>query len=86
MFVKELGEGKIKLELEITPELKEEGELRELLRKIQDLRKEKGLSVGDMATLVVTDDLEALVSTYEAQIKKATNLSGIEYGAAFRLT
>ena len=74
------------LDIRITPELKEEGELRELLRKIQDARKEKGLSIGDDAILVVTEDLRSLVNKYEAQIKKATNLTGIESGQSFGLT
>jgi hypothetical protein len=70
----------VELDTTISNELKEEGDLRELLRKIQDLRKEKGLSVGDSAVLIATDDLKALVSKYEAQIKKTTGLSSIEFG------
>ena len=71
------------LDVRITPELKEEGELRELLRKIQDLRKERGLSFGDSAVLVATEDLKALIGKHEEQIKKATGLSEIEFGQAF---
>ena len=36
------GELKVKLDTEVTPELKEEGETRELIRKIQNLRKKSG--------------------------------------------
>jgi len=36
------GELKVKLETKITPELKAEGEVRELVRQIQDLRKKNG--------------------------------------------
>jgi isoleucyl-tRNA synthetase len=43
----------IELDLNITPELKEEGMVRELTRVIQDLRKEKGLNVNDAASLKV---------------------------------
>jgi len=68
------------LDLTITPELKEEGDLRELLRKIQDMRKEKGLSVKDKAVLVVTAAEKPLVSKYEKDIKSATNISAIESG------
>ncbi len=75
----------VQLDTTIGAELKEEGELRELLRKIQDLRKEKGLSVGDPAVLIVTEDLKPLVSKYESQIKKATGLSGVEFGGELRL-
>ncbi len=68
------------LDMNITPELKEEGQVRELLRTIQDLRKEKGLKVGDKATLTVTDDMKDLVSRHEKEIMKATGLEQIEYG------
>jgi isoleucyl-tRNA synthetase len=72
----------VELDTVITPELKEEGDVRELLRKIQDIRKEKGLKIGDGASLVATNDLKDLISRHEREIMKATNLSGIEYGDA----
>jgi isoleucyl-tRNA synthetase len=84
IFVKDLAND-VELDTTITPELKEEGDLRELLRKIQDMRKEKGLSVGDKAILIVGEDMRSLVSKNEEQIKKVTNLSKIEFGAAFEL-
>jgi len=73
------------LDVSITPELKEEGDVRELLRKIQDLRKEAGLSVKDKAILVATNDLKDLIGKHGDEIKSATNLSGIEFGAEFGL-
>lgn len=78
-------EKEVELDTNITPELKEEGELRELMREIQDLRKEMGLSVGDVATLIVSADKKTLVTKYEAIIKKTTSLSGIEFGETFSL-
>ncbi|MFA5048204.1 MAG: class I tRNA ligase family protein [Patescibacteria group bacterium] len=41
------AELKVKLDTNITPELKAEGMLRELIRTINDLRKKQGLTVGD---------------------------------------
>jgi len=75
----------VELDTTISAELKEEGDLRELLRKIQDLRKEKGLSVGDVAVLIATEDLKPLISKHEEQIKKATGLSAIEFGGVLKL-
>ena len=73
------------LDLEITPALKEEGELRELLRKIQDLRKEKGLTVNDMAILSVPEEFKALISKNETEIKRLTKLVKLEPGATLDL-
>lgn len=75
----------VALDTNITPELKEEGELRELLRKIQDMRKEKGLTVTDVAVLVATDAERALVTKFGDQIKKTTRLSAIEFGTTLAL-
>ncbi|MFA6554594.1 MAG: class I tRNA ligase family protein [Candidatus Paceibacterota bacterium] len=75
----------VELDVVLTPELKEEGELRELLRKIQDLRKEKGLSVGDTAVLIATENLRGIISKNLETIKKTTSLGSIEYGEEFKL-
>ena len=79
------GAAENKLDTTITPELKEEGDVRELIRKIKDLRKEKGLSVGDRAVLIATEDMRAILSKNEEAIKKATGLSAVEYGPALGL-
>jgi isoleucyl-tRNA synthetase len=75
----------IALDTNITPALKEEGDLRELLRNIQDLRKEKGLSVSDPAVLTATDDLKDLISRHEKEIKAATHLTEIKFGDSLEL-
>jgi isoleucyl-tRNA synthetase len=74
-----------RLDTAITSELKEEGDLRELLRTIQDMRKEKGLTVKDMAVLVATDAEKSLLTKYADEVKKVTRLSSIEYGSALGL-
>ena len=78
----DLKEDEAKLDTNITAELKEEGLLRELLRVIQDLRKEKGLTVKDNAILHVEADEKAmeLIEKYMIQIKKTTSLSEIKFG------
>lgn len=75
----------VELDTSITPELKEEGELRELVREVQDLRKAMGLSVGDTATLILPGDKKDLASKYEASLKKSASLSGIEFGDKLEL-
>ena len=73
------------LDLSISPELKEEGDLRELLRKIQDLRKENGLKVSDIANLTVPKEFESLISKYGEQIKKATSLGSVVVGGSLKI-
>ncbi|HTK33342.1 MAG TPA: class I tRNA ligase family protein [Candidatus Paceibacterota bacterium] len=75
----------VELDTVITPELKAEGEYRELLRKVQDMRKEKGLSVSDKATLVVTEAERSIVEKYGDELKKLTNVTSISFGDIFGL-
>lgn len=72
----------VELDLTITPALKEEGMLRELLRLIQDLRKEKGLSVRDVATLVVQTGEEGrtFIGAHANEIKTACTLRDVTFG------
>jgi len=72
----------VELDTIITPQLKEEGDVREFLRKIQDMRKEKNLSIRDVVLLIVPHEMRDLAIKYETEIKKTTNVSGIEFGHA----
>ena len=70
------GEGEIGVVLDttITPELKEEGYVREILSKVQNMRKDKGFEVLDKINLYVSENemLEKLVKKFETEIKKET--------------
>ncbi|MDD5068640.1 MAG: class I tRNA ligase family protein [Candidatus Pacebacteria bacterium] len=68
------------LDIVITPALKEEGEYRELLRVIQDFRKEKKLQASDKISLFLTAPKEilAIVKKFETEIKKVCNVTGFE--------
>ncbi len=65
------------LDTNLTLELKEKGDLRDLIREIQDWRKAKGLKAGELAAVRVKQDKQALVKKYEAELKKATSASKI---------
>ncbi len=52
---KEIGQ-KVEIDLTITPELKQEGEARDVLRTIQNLRKQAGLVPEDKITLIYQEE------------------------------
>lgn len=82
--VKEVKVGdKEELNTEITPDLKREGQARELMRAVQDARKNAGLSPHDVVELIVETDKagEELVKEFEKEIKKTAKLSSISFGA-----
>ncbi len=62
------------LKVELTPELKEEGIARELIRRIQLARKELGLRFEDKAVLAV-DGSKDFVERWKEMIEKETNTS-----------
>ena len=70
------GEGQIGVVLDttITEELREEGHLREIISKIQNMRKESGFEVADKINLYVAnnDMLINIVNKYSDFIKKET--------------
>lgn len=70
------GEGEIGVVLDttITEELKEEGHLREIVSKIQNMRKEKGFEVADKIKLFVADNdmLIGVINKYSDVIKRET--------------
>ena len=84
------GEGEIGVVLDthISEELREEGHVREIISKIQNMRKESGFEVADKITLYVAnnDMLLDVIKKFEDTIKKETltvdvvcNEQNIEY-------
>lgn len=84
-FVSDLGQDApgVLLDTEITPELREEGLVRELIRKVQDERKAKNLKITDRPVIVLTlTDEEATVAHKNMEkILKATNTEKLEINA-----
>jgi len=78
----DLSEGEVKLDTTITEELKKEGQYREFVRGIQDLRKTMGLQPGDKVILLVDASTEgvALVQSYKDDLMKAAGIVDIEMG------
>ncbi len=71
-----LGE-ETKLDIAITPELKAEGEYRELVRSIQDLRKEKGLLPKDTMTLLLPSSYKEFGAGFLEKLKKTVGAKEI---------
>ncbi|HEY4505715.1 MAG TPA: class I tRNA ligase family protein [Candidatus Paceibacterota bacterium] len=62
------------LVITLTPELVEEGKVRDAIRKIQEWRKEKNLTLGEMATYEVSAKDKELFLKHALEIKKVTNV------------
>ncbi len=79
------GEGTIGVVLDtnITEALKEAGNLREILSKVQNMRKESGFEVADKIKLYVSSNemLESIVKKFEEDIKKETLSIEVIYNA-----
>ncbi|MBU3114610.1 isoleucine--tRNA ligase [Clostridium lacusfryxellense] len=79
------GEGEMGVVLitNITEELKEEGNVREILSKIQNMRKESGFEVADKIKIYVSGNemLQNVIKKFEEQIKKDTLAIEVVYNA-----
>lgn len=63
----------------ITPELKREGNYRELVRALQDLRKETGLTPDDVIELKISENAKVLLAGFENDLKKTVQISDIVF-------
>jgi isoleucyl-tRNA synthetase len=77
--------GEFKLTTELTPELTLEGNYRELLRAIQDMRKKQGLTPNDKIILTVGEESRALVQKFESELKKAVLATEIKIGESIQV-
>ncbi|MBI5793852.1 isoleucine--tRNA ligase [Candidatus Uhrbacteria bacterium] len=61
------GENGVELDLTMTPELVREGTVREIIRRVNDLRKTSGLTIEDRIALYVSGEPEILKAVQEHQ-------------------
>lgn len=80
---------KVVLDTEITPELKQEGIYRELVRMIQDKRKEENLKVSDIVSVVLPESLgneeKSVVEKTKQELMKECGLKNITWGAELKI-
>ncbi|KKT81487.1 MAG: hypothetical protein A3B07_01100 [Candidatus Yonathbacteria bacterium RIFCSPLOWO2_01_FULL_43_27] len=70
------------LDTVITPELKKEGQFRDVVRTVQELRKQKGLTPSDMTVLKIetNEDGHALIEMFTEELKKLAHVSSVTFG------
>ncbi len=68
-----------KFDTTITPQLKTEGEYRELVRVVQDLRKEKGLMPTDTVAAILPERYREVLNQYESQFMKTAGVSNVKF-------
>jgi isoleucyl-tRNA synthetase len=79
-FVAEADGLVVELETALTPELIAEGDVRELSRAVQDLRKRTGLRIGDPINLYLPESAKSLVP-YTEHLAQSVGARSIEFGA-----
>ena len=77
--IKQLLFGAEKLDTTISAELAVEGLSRELIRQVNQLRKDQGLTIQDRIT-IIHEKLDAVVESFGDDIKQATLADAIEAG------
>ncbi|MDO8565464.1 MAG: class I tRNA ligase family protein [bacterium] len=64
----------VELDSLLTPELIEEGKMRDAIRAIQEWRKENNLKPGELAQYTINNEQEEFFKKHSEEIKKATNV------------
>ena len=73
--------GVVEIDTTITPELKAEGDMRELVRALQEMRKSAGLQPSDRITLTVqtSEGGEALITEFKTEIQKVVGAEEVVF-------
>jgi isoleucyl-tRNA synthetase len=77
----------VELDITMTPELKQEGEYRELVRAVQDMRKKEGLTPSDSISLTLPENTQDTVKPFLADMKKTVLAENIVFaGEEIKIT
>ncbi len=63
----------------ITPELKAEGDYRELVRAVQDIRKEKELLPSDVVSITLSPNAEGFIAQYMEEFKNTVGAQKVSF-------
>ncbi len=77
----DLHEENLILDFEITEELKQEGQYRELVRALQDMRKDSGLIPSDVISLSISTSEQGkkLIESWQKEIQKTVGIKEIKF-------
>ena len=78
------GSVTVALDITITPELKNEGNARKLIKQIQSLRKSSGFEITDRIKVVISEcpETKAVLDTFKEHIAAQVLANSITLGAA----
>jgi isoleucyl-tRNA synthetase len=78
------GEGVVVLDTAVTPELEAEGVARDVIRVVQQARREAGLNISDRVSVVVegSSSVTAAVSAHRDFVAAETLATSVEFGSA----
>lgn len=79
-FRDDLNPGSVVLDTEITDALRDEGDMRELVRKIQDMRKDAGLEPKDRVVVMLTQAEPAWYASLGEELCASVGAERIEWG------
>ncbi len=81
IIFKDFQEDDISLDENITQDLKKEGYAREIVRKLQDLRKKENFNPNEKANLFVStkEEGKTIIKEFESEIKEKPLLNSIEF-------
>jgi isoleucyl-tRNA synthetase len=84
--IKGEGEMEVTVDTTMTPELEKEGEVRGVIRTIQQLRKVKGCAIDDTIRLTVPKNLQTLDLQYIELMKRETLAKEILWGDSYDIS